>query len=195
MSHDDRHAPDGHAHGGSAQAVTVIDPVCGMAVMPAQAAGGSETHAGTGVLVLQPSCREQFAADPTRFLAAGPAAPPAAAADTRIYTCPMHPEVVPADPARARSAAWRSSRGGRLAADDGPSPELVDMTRRFWVSAGAHAPGLRLAMAEMAAPAAGATLDPAARAVDRSCCWRRRSCSGAGGRSSSAAGRRSSRAA
>src|SRR6185295_15046287 len=43
MSHDDRHEPDRHVHGGRAPsaAVTVIDPVCGMDVTPGEAEGGS----------------------------------------------------------------------------------------------------------------------------------------------------------
>jgi P-type Cu+ transporter len=51
----------------------------------------------------------------------------------------MHPEIVQQGPGAARSAAWRSSRSSRRSRS-GPNPELVDMTRRFWVSARAHHP-------------------------------------------------------
>jgi Cu+-exporting ATPase len=40
-----------------------------------------------------------------------------------------------------------------VTADEGPNPELVDMTRRFWVSAALTAPLLALAMGDMLAPA------------------------------------------
>ena len=36
-----------------------------------------------------------------------------------------------------------------VSADDGPNPELVDMTRRFWIAAAIGAPVFVLAMAEM----------------------------------------------
>jgi Cu+-exporting ATPase len=49
-----------------------------------------------------------------------------------IYTCPMHPRSGRSGPAPARSAAWRWSRcWSRPTA--GPNPELIDMTRRFWI--------------------------------------------------------------
>src|SRR5580765_7429049 len=96
MSHDNRHGADSHVHGGRAPAaaVTVVDPVCGMDVTPGEAEGGSAEHAGVTYWFCNPGCRERFAADPARFLAPAPAAPPAGRhADTRIYTCPMHPEI------------------------------------------------------------------------------------------------------
>ena len=55
---------------------TVIDPVCGMDVTPGDAAGGSAEHAGTTYWFCNPSCRERFVADPAKFLAPAPAAPP-----------------------------------------------------------------------------------------------------------------------
>ena len=76
-----------------------VDPVCGMTVIPGQAAGGSHVHAGTTYHFCSPSCRTRFAANPEAFLGKPPVAmepaPPAAgrSGDARIYTCPMHPEV------------------------------------------------------------------------------------------------------
>ena len=96
MSHDERHMPDEHVHGGSAHAAaaTVVDPVCGMDVTPGEAEGGSAQHAGTTYWFCNPSCRERFVADPAKFLVPPAAARPAGGhADTRIYTCPMHPEI------------------------------------------------------------------------------------------------------
>src|SRR5260370_30289393 len=49
------------------------------------------------------------------------------------------------------------------AADEGPSGELVDMTRRFWVSLALTVPVLALAMSEMVAPALTDRVTPTAR--------------------------------
>lgn len=71
------------------------DPVCGMEVDPAKAAGSSEYH-GTTYYFCSVSCLERFKADPARFTLAAPAPPKEPAApvgDGVVYTCPMHPEV------------------------------------------------------------------------------------------------------
>ena len=54
------------------QAKPVRDPVCGMLVDPARAAGGSHEHAGTTYYFCNPGCREKFAADPGRHLEGPP---------------------------------------------------------------------------------------------------------------------------
>ncbi|MGH7314846.1 MAG: YHS domain-containing protein, partial [Candidatus Rokuibacteriota bacterium] len=73
---------------------SVKDPVCGMDVTPGDAAGGSAEHAGTTYWFCNPRCREQFVAEPKRYLdplKSAPAGRPSTT-DTRIYTSPMHPE-------------------------------------------------------------------------------------------------------
>src|SRR5262249_59829837 len=80
-----------------AQAASEIDPVCGMTVDPATAAG-STAFEGKTYYFCNPSCLKKFQADPHRYLHRGPrdshheepAPPPGAAVE---YTCPMHPEV------------------------------------------------------------------------------------------------------
>ena len=71
-------------------------------------------------------------------------------------------------PAPARSAAWRSSRE-RSSLDEGPNPELVDMTRRFWVAALLGLPVFLLAMGDMVARAwaSAAAIDMRADELDR----------------------------
>jgi len=139
----------------------VTDPVCGMDVTPGDAAGGRAEHAGTTYWFCNPGCRERFIADPARYLE-----PPAVSAarpgdDTRTYTCPMHPEVRQVGPGSCPKCGM-ALEPLEVTADDGPNHELVDMTRRFWVSLALTVPVLALAMGEMLAPALVVTLGPAA---------------------------------
>jgi len=147
-------------------AATVKDPVCAMDVTPGAAAGGSATHAGTTYWFCNPRCRERFVADPARYLGGtGPApAPPvhAPAKDTRIYTCPMHPEIRQVGPGSCPKCGMALELV-EATADEGPSHELVDMTRRFWVSVALTVPVVALATAEMATPDLAGGLSPTAR--------------------------------
>ncbi len=74
-------------------AETVKDPVCGMEVTPADAAGHWD-YRGTTYYFCNPSCLERFQANPESFLHPSAAAEPKAGE----YTCPMHPEVRQAGP-------------------------------------------------------------------------------------------------
>ena len=93
-------------------------------------------------------------------------------------------------PAPARSAAWRWSRSSHRRGH-GPNPELVDMTRRFWIAlaltraGGRPGDGRRISPADLTTPHRAAS-----SRTGSSSCWRRRSCCGPAGRSSSAAGSR-----
>ena len=87
---------DDHGHqdhpGGTALS-TRKDPVCGMDVIPGQAAGGSADHAGSTYWFCSNSCREKFLANPARYANPVPVTPPKPAHEDRIYTCPMHPQI------------------------------------------------------------------------------------------------------
>src|SRR5262249_37793054 len=76
------------------------------------------------------------------------AAKPAAASDTRIHTCPMHPEIRQVGPGSCPKCGM-ALEPVETTADEGPNPELVDMSRRFWWSALLTAPLLALVMGEM----------------------------------------------
>ena len=89
--------PDGEGHSGATPAGNpVLDPVCGMTVDPATAAG-STTYEGRTYYFCSPRCLERFRADPGRYVGgpsprpATPSAPPDDGGT--VYTCPMHPEV------------------------------------------------------------------------------------------------------
>src|SRR6185437_16504480 len=65
-----------------------------------------------------------------------PAAPkrrePAIAAGA-IYTCPRHPEVQQAGPGTCPICGM-ALEPEQLSLDQRPDPELIDMTRRFWIA-------------------------------------------------------------
>ncbi len=67
------------------------------------------------------------------------------------YTCPMDPEVIQDHPGSCPKCGMalepRTVAGGRSAAD-APNPELIDMTRRFWVSAALSIPLFALSMSD-----------------------------------------------
>ncbi len=129
------------------QAGAATDPVCGMSVDPATARYRSE-HAGKTYFFCSARCLERFTAEPGRFLAPAPASAPASAAvaGARLWTCPMHPEIVRDGPAACPICGMALEPMTAAAGGDEPHPELADMTRRFWVGAALSAPLLILAM-------------------------------------------------
>jgi Cu+-exporting ATPase len=98
-----------------------------------------------------PGCLAKFQADPEPYLAdEKPPAPPVVPAGT-IYTCPMDPEVRQVGPGpcpKCGMALEPLTAGG----EEGPNPELVNMSRRFRISAALSLPILALAMGEMFLP-------------------------------------------
>jgi Cu+-exporting ATPase len=94
-------------------------------------AGGEAEYAGTTYRFCSPRCREKFIAEPHRYVAPPPAATPSA--DQRIYTCPMHPQVRQNGPG-ACPICGMALEPLVAAGEEGPDPELSDMTRRFWIS-------------------------------------------------------------
>ena len=123
-----------------------IDPVCGMTVQPATAAGSYE-YRGTTYYFCNPSCLNRFKADPESFLKPRGESPAAVATDA-LYTCPMHPEIVQHGPGACPKCGM-ALEPMTVSLDDGPNPELVDMTRRLWIAAAIGAPVFLLTMGEM----------------------------------------------
>ena len=64
------------------------------------------------------------------------------------YTCPMHPEIVRDEPGECPICGM-ALEPMETTEEAGPSPELIDMTRRFWISLALTAPVFLLAMSEM----------------------------------------------
>jgi P-type Cu+ transporter len=63
-----------------------------------------------------------------------------------VYTCPMHPEVRSPGPDSCPLCGMALEPETISLDDDGPNPELVDFTRRFWVAAVLTVPLLVLSM-------------------------------------------------
>ncbi|MGH9175876.1 MAG: heavy metal translocating P-type ATPase, partial [Vicinamibacterales bacterium] len=108
----------------------VVDPVCGMTISPADAAGHLD-HNGHTYYFCSNSCLEQFRADPERFIDPAQAQKAAAAAEPAAeYTCPMHPEIRQIGPGSCPICGM-ALEPVTVTLDDRPNEELEDMTRRF----------------------------------------------------------------
>ena len=119
----------------------VTDPVCGMNVDPVTSRHRFE-HAGTIFHFCGAGCRTKFAAEPTKYLAPkSPTALPPADPDA-IYTCPMHPEIRQVGPGSCPICGM-ALEPLELTGEPEVNPELLDMTRRFWI-------GLALANLQLA---------------------------------------------
>jgi Cu+-exporting ATPase len=76
---------------------------------------------------------------------------PALAASKTEYTCPMHPEIVRAEPGNCPICGM-ALEPRTVTAKEEANPELRDMTRRFWVALALTAPLLAIAMGSMISP-------------------------------------------
>jgi P-type Cu+ transporter len=122
-----------------------LDPVCGMTVEPATAAGQSE-YKGATYYFCSKHCIASFEADPARYADKKGQAPKPAVPGAR-YTCPMHPEIVQVGPGSCpRCGMALVPMEGAAEADDG---ELRDLTRRLWLSAALSVPLVLLTMGPM----------------------------------------------
>nr|WP_249225757.1 heavy metal translocating P-type ATPase [Tardiphaga alba] len=76
-------------------------------------------------------CRKRFSADPESFLKPREPAPPMPPGT--IYICPMDPEVRQEGPGTCPICGM-ALEPETVSLDDGPDPELIEMTRRFWIA-------------------------------------------------------------
>jgi len=74
--------------------MTVIDPVCGMSIEEKDVAAKT-VYEGKTYFFCSPSCQAKFDKDPLSFVSTEAVAVSEAphGAETRLYTCPMHPEI------------------------------------------------------------------------------------------------------
>ncbi|KAB2811001.1 heavy metal translocating P-type ATPase [Pimelobacter simplex] len=126
----------------------VTDPVCGMKVDPSVAEHAVD-HRGEQFYFCSAGCKGKFLADPGQYTghgfpdrAAGGRAghatepghgqPTPSEGESVEYTCPMHPEIRQDGPGTCPICGM-ALEPVIVTADTGPSEELRDMTRRFWV--------------------------------------------------------------
>jgi Cu+-exporting ATPase len=131
-----------HSAGGTNEGVR--DPVCGMTVDP-HTAKYRHTHEGRPYYFCSAQCREKFVAEPACYLKPDAAAAPNVTPET-IYTCPMHPEIRQRGPGSCPICGM-ALEPEVIAANAGTSPELADMTRRFWIGLTLTVPVFALEMA------------------------------------------------
>jgi Cu+-exporting ATPase len=149
--HHDHHGDHAGHHHGLAEGVavadrTVRDPVCGMTVDP-QAGKPTAEHGGRMFHFCSAGCRAKFEAAPEKYEAGRPVA--AAAPKGTQYTCPMHPEIIRDKPGSCPICGMALEPMGVPTGDEGPNPELVDFSRRLWISAALSVPLLVLTMGPM----------------------------------------------
>jgi Cu+-exporting ATPase len=134
-----------HAGEHEKNSATAVDPVCGMTVDP-RTARNHHSHEGRDYYFCSAGCLGKFAADPIKYL--GPKASPSPSAplpEGTIYTCPMHPQIRQVGPGSCPICGM-ALEPLLATTEAGPSPELVDMTRRFWVGLALSLPVVVLEM-------------------------------------------------
>jgi Cu+-exporting ATPase len=120
---------------------TAIDPVCGMTVDPAKAAGSSR-YGGETVYFCSTHCKAKFDANPGAYSEAS--TPQEPVQQGAVYTCPMHPEIERDGPGSCPICGMALEP--RTVTLDEDNPELDDMTRRFRISTALTVPLVAFAM-------------------------------------------------
>jgi Cu+-exporting ATPase len=126
-----------------------LDPVCGMTIDPAHAAGSSQ-YDGETIYFCSLHCKAKFDANPHAILlppgegARRADEGPGGTASGTTYTCPMHPEVRSDHPGACPKCGMAlEPETVQLEEDD---TELRDMTRRLQISASLTIPLVLFAM-------------------------------------------------
>ena len=125
---------------------TVIDPVCGMTVA-VDAGKPTLDYKGTDYHFCSTKCHDRFEADPYFYVSGNNAKKKVAAPADARFTCPMHPEIVQEGPGTCPICGMALEPMDGIS--DEPNHELVDFTKRLWISAGAAVPLLILTMGPM----------------------------------------------
>jgi Cu+-exporting ATPase len=128
---------------------SAIDPVCGMTVEIATAKH-THDHDGHTFYFCNPRCKTRFADDPPRYLepeqrAAAEATAAKAVPAGAKFTCPMDPEIVQEGPGACPKCGM-ALEPMVPSADAGPSPELIDFSRRLLVGSILAVPLVIIAM-------------------------------------------------
>jgi len=117
----------GHHHEASPKD-RAVDPVCSMTVDPHTAKHRADYH-GHPYYFCSAGCRTKFVNGPQKYL---DAREPEPVAEDSVYTCPMHSQIRQVGPGSCPICGMALEP--ELAGSDiGPNPELIDMSRRFWI--------------------------------------------------------------
>jgi P-type Cu+ transporter len=138
------HHDHSSGHGYHHHAETARDPVCGMSVDPATSKHRLE-HQDQTFHFCSAGCRAKFEADPAKYPDNTKSAADADVPAGTIYTCPMHPQIRQVGPGTCPICGM-ALEPEVASLDTAPNPELVDMTRRFWIGAVLSAPPVVLEM-------------------------------------------------
>jgi Cu+-exporting ATPase len=114
-----------------------------MATDPAATSHHAE-HRGRTYHFCSAGCHNKFVAKPDSYLGDRPLPEPAAS-PAAIWTCPMHPEIRREGPGTCPICGM-ALEPEEPSLDDGPNPELIDFTRRTWVSASLCVPLVTISM-------------------------------------------------
>src|SRR6266480_118135 len=112
-----------------------------------QTAAGSFEHDGERYFFCSGHCLAVFGKDPARFLNRAAQQPDPVAIGRGEYTCPMHPQIVRDQPGACPICGMALELRTVTIADEA-NPELVDMTRRFWIGVVLTVPLLIIAMSD-----------------------------------------------
>lgn len=136
------------AAGQSAENLRVKDPVCGMLVDP-RAAKWHFMHKGTQYFFCSERCLNRFVEAPEQYISGAAAeSRPQQGADSRVYTCPMHPEVKQVGPGNCPICGM-ALEPEEVQLEEAANPELKDFTRRLVVSSVLTLPLLLFAMSDL----------------------------------------------
>ncbi len=106
----------------------MLDPACGMTVDPHTAKHRAD-HRGHTFYFCSTGCRTKFISDPQQYLGVREPEP---VREGAIYTCPMHPEIRQVGPG-ACPICGMALEPEIAGTETELNPELIDMTRRFWI--------------------------------------------------------------
>ena len=130
-NHHHDHSACHHGHAQQMHASQAIDPVCGMTVDPEATPHHAHYH-GQDYHFCSASCVTKFKDDPDRWLEPQSDRAKEPVPLGTMWTCPMHPEVRQDHPGTCPICGM-ALEPEIATADTGPSEELLDMTRRFWI--------------------------------------------------------------
>ena len=124
------------------------DPVCGMNVDPKNAAGKSNYNE-TAYYFCSTHCKTKFNLNPESYLSDKKPEKTVIQEGANVkYTCPMHPEVI-SDKLEDCPICGMALESMEISLEDKENPELIDMTKRFWISTALALPLLIITMGGM----------------------------------------------